>query len=374
MQPTGKKVTKKMQEKVNVFSKCPVSGGIWEWLGIYLMGVNKSGDWEGLGGLFLMRKGHEHEPRTASISLLRTSRSSGLSGGGSLNDSRENEMTHRKSLNIILVGFFVLMASAPVAFGEENDELLNKAKAGDADAQVSLGFMYDNGIGVAEDDVEAVKWYRKAAEQGNAKAQNNLGVMYEKGKGVAEDDAEAVKWYRKAAEQGDANAQHNLGVMYDHGEGVAQDAAEATRWFRKAAEQGFAAAQFNLGVSYAIGEGVTQDDAEAVKWYRKAAEQGFAEAQNNLAVMYSIGQGVEKDDAEAVKWFQKAAEQGYENSQKVLRRIEEQRTGRSWDSMLAYFLGMIAPLVAIAAGICLLRTLWDAVRRGSGKRKNGTSP
>jgi uncharacterized protein len=35
-------------------------------------------------------------------------------------------------------------------------------------------------------------------------AQYNLGVMYAIGQGVPEDDAEAVKWYRKAAEQGHA--------------------------------------------------------------------------------------------------------------------------------------------------------------------------
>ncbi len=38
--------------------------------------------------------------------------------------------------------------------------------------------------------------------------------MYRKGKGVAEDDVEAVKWYRKAVEQGFAGAQLNLGNMY----------------------------------------------------------------------------------------------------------------------------------------------------------------
>ena len=32
--------------------------------------------------------------------------------------------------------------------------------------------------------------------------------------GVPEDDAEAVKWFRKAADQGDAHAQYNVGVMY----------------------------------------------------------------------------------------------------------------------------------------------------------------
>ena len=59
--------------------------------------------------------------------------------------------------------------------------------------------MYDNDHGVPEDDKEALKWYRLAAEQGHAKAQYNLGWMYFNGNGVPEDDKEAVKWYRLAA-------------------------------------------------------------------------------------------------------------------------------------------------------------------------------
>ena len=47
--------------------------------------------------------------------------------------------------------------------------------------------------------------------------------------------AEAVKWYRKAAEQGDAEAQYNLGVMYDKGEGVPKNNVEAYKWFNLAA-------------------------------------------------------------------------------------------------------------------------------------------
>ena len=56
-----------------------------------------------------------------------------------------------------------------------------------------------------EDDAEAVRWYRLAADQGHAYAQNNLGAMYANGDGVPEDDAEAVRWYRLAADQGDAD-------------------------------------------------------------------------------------------------------------------------------------------------------------------------
>ena len=87
---------------------------------------------------------------------------------------------------------------------------------------------------------EAVKWFRKAAEQGYAEAQTNLGDMYRKGKGVPQDDSEAIKWYLKATEQGHARAQNNLGVMYKNGYGISQDDSEAVKWFRKVAEQGYA--------------------------------------------------------------------------------------------------------------------------------------
>ena len=75
-----------------------------------------------------------------------------------------------------------------------------------------------------QDDAEAVRWYRLAAEQGEAIAQNNLGLMYSNGWGVPQDYAEAIRWYRLLAEQGKAGAQNNLGVMYDsNGRGVPQD-------------------------------------------------------------------------------------------------------------------------------------------------------
>ena len=66
--------------------------------------------------------------------------------------------------------------------------------------------MYFTGQGVKQDKEEAVKWYRKAAEQGYASAQYNLGNIYGNGRGVKQDYVEAVKWYRKAADQGDADA------------------------------------------------------------------------------------------------------------------------------------------------------------------------
>ena len=51
---------------------------------------------------------------------------------------------------------------------------------------------YNEGRGVAKDDAEAVKWYRKAAEQGLAAAHSNMSRAYFEGR-ASKDDVEAVK-------------------------------------------------------------------------------------------------------------------------------------------------------------------------------------
>ena len=58
--------------------------------------------------------------------------------------------------------------------------------------------------------------------------------MYDIGRGVPQDDAEAVRWYRLAAEQGHASGQRNLGLMYSNGRGVPQDHVSAHMWLNLA--------------------------------------------------------------------------------------------------------------------------------------------
>ena len=76
----------------------------------------------------------------------------------------------------------------------ELESLRQRAEQGDADAQYNLGFVYQTGLGVPQDFVEAVRWYRLAADQGFAEAQANLGRAYYTGQGVPQDYVEAHKW------------------------------------------------------------------------------------------------------------------------------------------------------------------------------------
>jgi TPR repeat protein len=207
-----------------------------------------------------------------------------------------------------------------------------KAEAGDAKAQKTLGDCYKLVIGVSRNDVEAAKWYRKAAEQGDAPAQFCLGVCYDNGTGVAQDYAEAIKWYQKSLNQGYAEAQASLTNL--------ETAVQKIQSLKTQAETGDAEAQFSLGSLYETRWRATTNDVfnsisptnatllEAMAWYRKAAEQGNAKAQLALGICYwSAGIFLGTDDKpdltnknkiEAVKWYRKAAEQGNAKAQLAL--------------------------------------------------------
>lgn len=125
-------------------------------------------------------------------------------------------------------------------------EFNDLAAKNNAEAQAILGFMYEFGNGVNQDNKIAVEWYRKAADQGYAKAQRYLGNMYYGGKGITQDYSKAFEWYQKAAAQGDAYAQNDLGVKYEFGLGVAKDLEKALQLYALSAKQNDETAKNNL--------------------------------------------------------------------------------------------------------------------------------
>jgi uncharacterized protein len=176
---------------------------------------------------------------------------------------------------------------------------------------LSLGFAAPSAAATLEDGLAAyergdyataIPIFRAFADRGNAVAQFNLGLMYEDGLGVPQDNAIAVSWYQKSADKRNVDAQSRLGFMYE-GHGVPQDDAIAAGWYQKAADQGDAVAQLSLASMYEYGRGVPQNFAVAASWYQKAADQGDARAQETLGHMYEDGRGVPKDYVAAHIWF-----------------------------------------------------------------------
>ena len=94
-----------------------------------------------------------------------------------------------------------------VSLASKFDETMSLAIQGHPDSQTKLGLMYSKGDGIPKNDVEAVKWFRKAAEQGDGPAQGFLSIKYQQGKGVPQDYIKSYVWASMMKMQGSLKEQ-----------------------------------------------------------------------------------------------------------------------------------------------------------------------
>ena len=222
------------------------------------------------------------------------------------------------------------------------------AEAGQADAQLGLGVIYLEGLGVAQDDALAARWFAQAAERGNTEAAYNLGFLYFSGRGVRQDLTAALDWFTIAADEGHAEANYYLGTMVGGGYGTQRDEVRAYAYFERAfsaargdlkdlaarsrdtigrrlseaeiqqaLELAQAAPEDPADASYETGLAAYQagDYEQALAHWRVLAGAGDGLAQQGLGVLHHDGLGVPPDKGEAAKWFGRAAEQGFSESQ-----------------------------------------------------------
>lgn len=190
------------------------------------------------------------------------------------------------------------------------DRLNRQARAGDVVSQRQLGQLYFGGMEVKEDNAEAVKWLRMAADKGDMIAARLLGTAYSGGLGVAADPAEAVSWWRVAASKGDDEAAFSLALACFNGKGVEKSQTEGVRFCRLAAERGNHRAQYSLGYWYYHGTFLPQSFGDAFTWFRKSAVKGHPYAQSYVGLMYLKGQSVTQSDSEARRWFEFSVNHG----------------------------------------------------------------
>jgi len=168
--------------------------------------------------------------------------------------TREKEM---KLLQLLGVSILLMLPAqqvrgqpdklAPVPAGDSLlGHLKARAQTNDLDAQLTLGWMYDNGQGVPSDHEQAFSWWLKAAEQGQPVARYNVGVMYCAGQGVAQDYTNAAAWWQKTTEPMDTLATYQFGWLVATGRGVPRSYEEARDWWVTAAERGYAVARREL--------------------------------------------------------------------------------------------------------------------------------
>jgi uncharacterized protein len=218
------------------------------------------------------------------------------------------------------------------------DDLVNKAEAGDSEAQFQLGQAYEEGDGIPQDDQSAVKWYKKSAEQGNAKAENSLGIMYSTGRGTPQDKQEAAQWFLKAADGCDPHGAYNLAIAYYNGDGVVRDAGFAFVWLMVAEQCGNSEMQSTM---HRVSAEITARQREVGEWkfvqYMLTNPEFKSDVNSLLRRMatdspslcidvckiYAMEGGHWHSDENAQHWCRKAATQQDWNAYIILGKLAE---------------------------------------------------
>lgn len=82
-------------------------------------------------------------------------------------------------------------------------------------AEGLLGYLRAEGVGVRQDEAEAVRLLHRAAKAGDARSQEQLGSAYDAGIwGLRRSTEQALGWYQKATDQGDNVAMSRLCALY----------------------------------------------------------------------------------------------------------------------------------------------------------------
>lgn len=136
----------------------------------------------------------------------------------------------------------------------------------------------------------AIASLRKSADAGHVRAQVLLGSILD----AAEQDEEAARYLRMAADQGDAEGSYLLAALYASGEGVPIDQAKARQLLEGAAGRGHRESVFALATAY-LGGGLGLTEAErsspaALAAIRKAADLGHLPSLDRLALAYRNGE------------------------------------------------------------------------------------
>jgi TPR repeat protein len=164
----------------------------------------------------------------------------------------------------------------------------------------------------ARNNLSALDYFRRSADQGYAPAQVVMGYFADTGTILAVNASDAADWYRKAVDQGDPLAQWLLGRLYVLGSGLPSDYAMGQKTLTPAAEQGNPFAALLLGRIL-----LDRDYTQAPKWFRVAAEQGLPAAQFRYATALRDGRGIPQDRIEAYVWFLIASDGGYPASNEL---------------------------------------------------------
>ncbi len=188
------------------------------------------------------------------------------------------------------------------------------AKNGVAEGQNNVAYLYERGMGVKQNFVEAQAWYTRAADQNLPAAMYNLAMLTYKGEINNRDTRKSVEWLRKADQLGHIPSTYMLGVLYMRGEGIFKNVERAFELFLKAASQGSVRAQYMVGYIYQSGMADPDNESDSERgylWSAVALINGFDKAR--LVMINAAKKMSDNEEAELIKIAERCVDSQYQD-------------------------------------------------------------
>lgn len=206
--------------------------------------------------------------------------------------------------------------------------VMSMAEAGEPMAQYAIGLFYfwgdmllnfqkppkeDFAKCEKENAAQALKWFRRSAEQGCIPAFRNAFNSVRNGvNGVPKDMEEALRWAETVADKVDMrDYYHSMILEYQN----LKRHSDAIRWCERGVKDGVSVCAIDLGLVYLYGDrGAAEDDVKALQLFNQAAAAGNEYGYYNAGRCYYNGWGCTIDYREAFRCFDQALHGGHQTA------------------------------------------------------------
>ena len=200
------------------------------------------------------------------------------------------------------------------------DELIQKAKAGDPQAQYDLAQLYEYGDEENEidsDDELALEWYEKLAEEGYHEGFLGSAHVHTRMGHKSKNKVRIYEYNRKISEDIPGSEQYNKAVDCEH-DGEFDAAADL---LLEANDLGCPQAAYKLSAYVGSGTVFKYNFMAEMELLTDAAEAGLKEAMFRLAHCFEqADDNTVIDFDEAIKWYEAAIAAGEQNAKGNLKR------------------------------------------------------
>ena len=303
----------------------------------------------GLGKLVYEGKGIQANPREA-IELLSVAADNGLLDASRyLNQINEN---NPDIANVLNNDKPVTTPSSSVSSGDappRTETTMSKTTLQQTKTQPSASEYYRMGLSALTADGskrqvdKAAEYFQKAAKENHGKAQYQLAKLYQQGIGVEQNQELHRQWLEKAAHAGVLSAQRDLRILNDTTATPASSQQKSSRTLTLKDQKPTTPNDlYVLGLNYLTGNEVAKDPIKASEFFMQAAKLDHPRSQYQLGLMYIDGIGLQRDTDEARQWLSKAASAGIVDARDVLNNLTPKQATKKDTTTIAVTLDTVS--------------------------------